>query len=86
MGNMVQEKSYMEELGKRAKKAALTMSRLNTNDKNEGLMAVANALIQNWQKILEANETDVNAAALNGMKSSLIDRLKLTKKTHRGYG
>lgn len=80
MGNMVQEKSYMEELGKRAKKAALTMSRLNTNDKNEGLMAVANALIQNWQKILEANETDVNAAAMNGMKSSLIDRLKLTKK------
>lgn len=72
--------SYMDELGKRAKKAAITMNHLNTNDKNAGLIAVADALIRNEQEILDANEIDVNLATQNGMKSSLVDRLKLTKK------
>lgn len=72
--------SYMEDLGKRAKKAEIIMNRLNTNDKNNGLMSIASALISNEQKILDANETDINIAIENGMKSSLLDRLRLTKK------
>lgn len=56
------------------------MNRLNTNDKNNGLMTIASALIKNEQKILDANEADINIAIENGMKSSLLDRLKLTKK------
>ncbi|MEG1458712.1 MAG: glutamate-5-semialdehyde dehydrogenase [Acetivibrio sp.] len=72
----------MEELyriGKSAKAAARIMNNLGQIEKNEGLKAAAEALMEKKEDILEANKLDVEAATAHGMKDSLIDRLRLTE-------
>lgn len=72
----------MEELvviGVKAKEAASVLSHLSQTKKNEGLMSCANALLANQNEILAANQLDVDNAKKNGMKESLIDRLRLTE-------
>ena len=70
------------ELGMKAKEAAVYLNRLSVNRKNEGLFAVAKALVtdDNITYILKANEADIAAAEEAGMKPALIDRLSLTKE------
>lgn len=72
--------SYMETLGNRAKTASREAASLGTQEKNRGLLSVAEELCQQTERILEENERDVAAAEENGMKSSLIDRLRLTEQ------
>lgn len=69
---------YLDELGSRAKKASTVLGLMLQDDKNRALRACAQALLDPDAGILEANETDVRNAEKNGMKSSLVDRLKLT--------
>lgn len=69
---------YLEALGSRAKRASRIMSRLGQNQKNEALLACADALEANIELILNANKTDIDHAIQNQMKESLIDRLRLT--------
>ncbi|MSS62559.1 glutamate-5-semialdehyde dehydrogenase [Velocimicrobium porci] len=71
---------YMEELGKRAREASIYMGQLSVKDKNRGLKAVAEALIQHSEELLEANKKDVWNAKEKGIKASLIDRLQLTEE------
>lgn len=66
------------EIGTRAKKAAGILNTLGTLDKNRGLEAVAQALLDGEAEILDANQDDVVKAAANGMSQGLIDRLELT--------
>lgn len=75
---------YLIELGKRAKAAATAMNRLGQTEKNEGLEAVANALLINMDRILKANEVDVARAIEKGVKDSLVDRLRLTEERING--
>jgi len=56
------------------------MNSLGQTDKDRGLLAVAEALSYRQDEILAANEEDVKQAHMNGMKESLIDRLRLTKE------
>ena len=70
--------SYMETLGNRAKAASREAAALGTEEKNRGLLSVAEELCQETERLLEENEKDVRAAEENGMKSSLVDRLRLT--------
>ena len=56
------------------------MNRLSVNEKNQGLSAVAEALVAQANEILSANDVDVQNAVEAGMKESLIDRLRLTKE------
>lgn len=69
---------YLDDLGKRAKAAATCMNILGQNEKNQGLTAVANALVKAEDLILSANQKDIKLARENGVKESLIDRLTLT--------
>ena len=69
----------LNELGRNAKKAAATISVLDTDKKDEALLAVADALIANTSKILEANAQDVMAAR-NKVSKALLDRLSLDEK------
>ncbi|MCD7800795.1 MAG: glutamate-5-semialdehyde dehydrogenase [Ruminococcus sp.] len=69
---------YLETLGQKAKKSAMVLNSLGQKDKNLGLKAVAKALVQNADAILSANEVDVKKAIEKGVKSSLVDRLRLT--------
>ena len=75
---------YLVDLGKRAKSAATTLSLLGQEQKNEGLQAVANALVANMERILKANEVDVARAVEKGVKESLVDRLRLTEDRIKG--
>lgn len=70
--------SYMETLGTRAKEASRSAGRLGTNEKNRGLLAVADELCRKIDFILEENEKDLAAAKERGMKEALTDRLRLT--------
>lgn len=74
----------LEEIGKKAKQASAQMNRLGINEKNAGLEAVAAGLIENTQRMLCANQKDLEKARQNGMKESLIDRLTLTEERIKG--
>lgn len=71
---------YLEELGVKAKKASTLLNRMLQDEKNEALKACAQGLLDATQEILAANENDVQQAIRNGVKSSLIDRLRLTSE------
>ncbi|MCX7714425.1 MAG: gamma-glutamyl-phosphate reductase, partial [Clostridia bacterium] len=66
--------------GKLAKDASYKLANLSTIVKNEALEAIADALICNTDKILEANKLDVCAAKERGMSASMVDRLALDGK------
>ncbi|MBC2023319.1 glutamate-5-semialdehyde dehydrogenase [Listeria booriae] len=70
--------SVLVEMGKRAKVAALALSQAKTKQKNEALLALAERLVANTAVILAANEKDLAAAADNGVKDAMLDRLRLT--------
>ena len=72
--------TYMEMLTRRAKDASAEAARLGTEDKNRGLLTVAEELIAQQDMILEENEKDLEAAREKGTKQSLIDRLALSEK------
>lgn len=76
---MVVRMSYLEELGLRARKASISLNRMLQGEKNRVLTFCAQALVEHTQEILKANEIDSAAAQENGMKASLLDRLKLTE-------
>ena len=67
----------MEEWGSRVKAASRILGKMPTGRKNEALAAIAQALWENRQEILEANARDVAAARENGMREGMIDRLSL---------
>lgn len=68
----------MIDIGKRAKAASRQLAALSENKINDILNNSANALIKNINEILKANEIDINWAIENGMKETLVDRLRLT--------
>ena len=61
-----------------AKKAAAKLAVTSTAVKNKALLAMAEALLAKQGEILAANALDMERAAAKGMKSSMLDRLKLT--------
>lgn len=61
-----------------AKQAAAKLAVTSTAVKNAALLAMAAALEAQQAEILAANERDMAAAVAKGMKSSMLDRLKLT--------
>ncbi len=67
-----------------AKQAAAKLAVTSTAVKNAALLAMAAALEAQQAEILAANERDMTAAAAKGMKSSMLDRLKLTAERIRG--
>ena len=67
----------LEEIGSRAKEVSRVLNNLGSTPKNEGLKAVAQALLDGKGKILEANQKDVQAALAKGMNPGLVDRLSL---------
>lgn len=76
--------NYMEILGKRAKEATREAARLGTEEKNRGLVTVAEELVAQTEWLLSENAKDLKEAEARGMKKSLIDRLCLTKERIEG--
>lgn len=67
-----------------AKQAAAKLAVTSTAVKNAALLAMAAALEAQQSEILVANKRDMTAAAAKGMKSSMLDRLKLTAERISG--
>ena len=75
------KKCFMEELdrlGKNAKRAASELAVLNTREKNEVLMMVADLLEKRSTEILEANAGDLEVAREMGLKGAILERLTLS--------
>jgi glutamate-5-semialdehyde dehydrogenase len=75
---MEESMNYLEQLGSNAKKAATGLNLMLQDEKNRSLRECAQSLLDAQDEILAANQKDVTAAENNGVKSSLIDRLRLT--------
>ncbi len=71
--------SRLIEMGQAAKDASVILARLKTPEKNMALIASAEALEKNMDKVLEANRADVDKAIADGVKGAFIDRLTLTE-------
>src|SRR5688500_11842683 len=72
------------EMGQKAKRAARTLARLTTDQKNTTLHCLADALVADQNAILSANAKDVEAGRANGLSTSLIDRLMLNESRLAG--
>ncbi len=73
----------LEELtrkGRLAKTASYTLGILSSEEKNRALSAMADALRNHCEFLLEENAKDLSLARENGMATGLIDRLTLTKE------
>lgn len=70
--------TQLQEMGKRAQKAARILNTISAAKKNEALLAIAEHLIRHQAEILEANAKDMETAKNSGMSISLLDRLSLT--------
>ncbi len=68
----------LEEIGKSAKQAEPVLRIADTGKKNKALLTVAELLVKEQKKILEANEKDIALAKEHGMNPGLVDRLLLT--------
>ncbi len=73
-----------EKMGSAAKAAERILGVADTNTKNNALEAMASALESDADKIISANETDLENGRKNGMKESLLDRLRLTRERIAG--
>lgn len=73
-----------EKMGLAAKAAERILGVADTNTKNKALEAMAAALEANVDKIISANEADLSSGKSNGMKESLLDRLRLTSSRIAG--
>ncbi len=69
--------STVRELALSAKQASVTLSQLTTEQKNEALLQMADALIKEQDSIIAANQLDLEAGRNNGTTESLLDRLAL---------
>ncbi len=77
-------KSYMLEVGRRARAASREVARADTAAKNRALLAAAKAVRRDAKKLLAANAEDVKTARSAGKDAAFIDRLTLTEKTIEG--
>lgn len=71
------ESFNLENICRAAADAKKGIGCLNTNEKNEALLSVADALVKNEAAIIEANMKDMENGRQNGMKSAILDRLFL---------
>lgn len=71
---------YMHTLGQQARHASRAMARASTQDKNRALLAIADQIQSQRERIRAANQHDLQRGQDNGLDSALLDRLALTDK------
>ncbi|MFM8789270.1 MAG: glutamate-5-semialdehyde dehydrogenase [Chthoniobacterales bacterium] len=73
----------IEEMGRRARRAARSLALCSTEAKNAALHAMADAIECAEKEIIASNEQDLAAAPGLGLNAAPIDRLKLTPERIR---
>ncbi|MBW4840738.1 MAG: glutamate-5-semialdehyde dehydrogenase [Paenibacillaceae bacterium] len=76
--------SEVRQKAEQAGQAVAVLNRLTTAQKNEALLASAEALVRSTDAILAANEEDLQRGRDNGTSSSMLDRLALTSERIEG--
>ena len=72
--------SEVREKSAKAKKAAALIGRLTTEQKNEALLLMADAILTESDAIEAANAIDLERGRKNGTSAALLDRLALNRK------
>ncbi|MFB5265390.1 glutamate-5-semialdehyde dehydrogenase [Paenibacillus enshidis] len=67
-----------------ARATAGALNKLSTQQKNEALLVMAEALVQHRDELIAANDDDLQRGRTNGTSESLLDRLKLTEARIEG--
>src|SRR5256714_2121956 len=67
-------------LARQAKAASRELAKLTTAEKNDCLLAMADALERNRDDLKKANARDMDTAAKMGLSTPMLDRLKLDDK------
>ena len=65
--------------GQKAKEASNILGNLSTDEKNKGLLAMADYLVKYEDFIIEANKIDLQEAVNRGTAKTMLDRLALDK-------
>ena len=65
-------------IGQKAKDASFLLGKMGSAEKNKGLLAAAQEILDQQDKILAANAIDIENAKAKGMAQGLVDRLLLT--------
>ena len=76
--NLQKLRENILEQGRKAKQAEKFLSVCRTEVKDQALYAMAQALLDQQEAILIANQMDMQRAQENGLKKSMLDRLLLT--------
>ncbi|MCM3587529.1 glutamate-5-semialdehyde dehydrogenase [Mesobacillus maritimus] len=80
MKTAVVQTSTVEEQAIKAKKAAKTLGILSTEEKNQALLMVADALEAEFEAIIDANKIDLENGKEKGFEPAFMDRLALNKE------
>lgn len=73
-------KDYMQTLGQQARAASRAMAKAPTQAKNAALTAIAAAIRRDKEKLLAANQQDLDAARAAGLDAAMLDRLALSAR------
>jgi len=74
----------LEQKAKAAKEASRKLAYVSSEVKNKALLAIADNLLVNEEKILAANEVDCKEGAASGMNEALLERLTLSPSRLEG--
>lgn len=70
--------------GQKAKEVSYELGNLSTEEKNKGLLAMADYLVKFKDEIIEANKLDLQAAMDRGTAKAMLDRLALDSSRIEG--
>ena len=74
----------VEILARNAKRASRSLALMSEKQKNELLIKLSELLIENSEKIIEANSLDLASAEENGVAKAMLDRLMVNKSRIEG--
>ena len=72
------EKSYLVDMGQKAKEASYELGVASTKEKDDALIFMAEELINSKEEIIKANKIDLEVAASKGISKTMLDRLALS--------
>jgi len=71
-------KTYMQDLGKKARAASTILAAVESKQKNDALIAIADRLIEQSETLKTENAKDLQAGKEKGLQDAMLDRLALT--------
>lgn len=74
------ENVYLNNIGQNAKDASKVLATASSETKNKALAAMAKALEDNSDKIIESNKADIENGSDAGLSDAMLDRLMLDKE------